>query len=147
MSTLFPTPAVVTSFFKGRLRLRHPALRDAERAETTRLHLAATAGVRAVTVNHRTGSLLLEYDDAVPDAELLARGLAGEAREASYRPARKSGPRRSFHRVLNRTMLAALAGTTGLAVADRTRAHALAGGLFLVLNALHMYEYRRGLLR
>ncbi len=30
--------------------------------------------------------------------------------------------------------------------ADRTRAHTLAGGLFLVLNALHVYEYRRNLL-
>ncbi len=31
--------------------------------------------------------------------------------------------------------------------ADTARVHALAGGLFLVLNTLHVYEYRRNLLR
>ena len=139
-------PAAVTCFFAGRLRLRHPALRAPDRAEAARARLAATPGVHAVTVNPRTGSLLLEYDAAKPDAELLVRDLIGAAAPKPDRR-RNGGTRRTRSRLLNRAMLAALAGTTGLALADRTRAHTLAGGLFLILNALHEYEYRRNLLR
>ena len=139
-------PAAVTCFFAGRLRLRHPALRAPDRAEAARARLAATPGVHAVTVNPRTGSLLLEYDAAKPDAELLVRDLIGAAAPKPDRR-RNGGMRRTRSRLLNRAMLAALAGTTGLALADRTRAHTLEGGLFLILNALHVYEYRRNLLR
>ena len=131
-------PAAVTCFFAGRLRLRHPALRAPDRAEAARARLAATPGVHAVTVNPRTGSLLLEYDAAKPDAELLVRDLIGAATPKPDRR-RNGGTRRTRSRLLNRAMLAALA--------DRTRAHTLAGGLFLILNALHVYEYRRNLLR
>ena len=87
-------PAAVTCFFAGRLRLRHPALRAPDRAEAARARLAATPGVHAVTVNPRTGSLLLEYDAAKPDAELLVRDLIGAAAPKPDRR-RNGGTRRT----------------------------------------------------
>jgi hypothetical protein len=61
----------------GRLRLRSAALKGNARAgENARELLAEIAGLRSVTANPQTGSLLLDYDPAViaPDriAELLA---------------------------------------------------------------------------
>ena len=52
----------ITSFVDGRVRLRHPSLKRAEDAELVRGFLASLPGILRVTVNSRTGSLLLEYD-------------------------------------------------------------------------------------
>ena len=49
----------ITSFVDGRVRLRHPSLKRAEDAEQVRGFLASLPGMLHVTVNSRTGSLLL----------------------------------------------------------------------------------------
>ena len=67
----------ITSFVDGRVRLRHPSLKRAEDAEQVRGFLASLPGMLRVTVNSRTGSLLLEYDpDQISREDLLA--LAGQ---------------------------------------------------------------------
>lgn len=67
----------ITSFVDGRVRLRHPSLKRAEDAEQVRGFLASLPGILRVTVNSRTGSLLLEYDpDQISREDLLA--LAGQ---------------------------------------------------------------------
>ena len=67
----------ITSFVDGRVRLRHPSLKRAEDAELVRGFLASLPGILRVTVNSRTGSLLLEYDpDQISREDLLA--LAGQ---------------------------------------------------------------------
>ena len=67
----------ITSFVDGRVRLRHPSLKRAEDAEQVRGFLASLPGMLHVTVNSRTGSLLLEYDPAqISREDLLA--LAGQ---------------------------------------------------------------------
>jgi hypothetical protein len=78
----------------GRLRLRSAALKGNARAgEDIKGRLAAIAGLRSVTANPETGSLLLEYDPAViaPSriGELLAEhGLvfSPAAQEAGVKP-------------------------------------------------------------
>ena len=63
----------ITSFVDGRVRLRHPSLKRAEDAELVRGFLASLPGILRVTVNSRTGSLLLEYDpDQISREDLLA---------------------------------------------------------------------------
>ena len=64
----------ITSFVDGRVRLRHPSLKRAEDAEQVRGFLASLPGILRVTVNSRTGSLLLEYDPDQPG------GLVGPCR-------------------------------------------------------------------
>lgn len=67
----------ITSFVDGRVRLRHPSLKRAEDAEQVRGFLVSLPGMLRVTVNSRTGSLLLEYDpDQISREDLLA--LAGQ---------------------------------------------------------------------
>ena len=67
----------ITSFVDGRVRLRYPSLKRAEDAEQVRGFLASLPGMLRVTVNSRTGSLLLEYDpDQISREDLLA--LAGQ---------------------------------------------------------------------
>ena len=66
----------ITSFVDGRVRLRHPSLKRAEDAELVRGFLASLPGILRVTVNSRTGSLLLEYD---PD-QISREDLPGSGR-------------------------------------------------------------------
>ena len=58
----------ITSFVDGRVRLRHPALKDAATAELVCSVVGAVDGISAVQSNPRTGSLLIYYD-----AEKLTR--------------------------------------------------------------------------
>jgi copper chaperone CopZ len=61
----------------GRLRLRSAALKgDARAGEEIKERLAAIAGIRSLTVNPKTGSLLLEYDPAVIAPERIVGLLA-----------------------------------------------------------------------
>lgn len=78
----------VSSFIDGRVRLRHPALRNANLVNEVRPVLSSVRGMRRVTFNVVTGSVLLEYDRnllsrdelvsfAVPWAEYLDARAAG----------------------------------------------------------------------
>ena len=58
----------VTSFVDGRVRLRHPALKDKATAELVCTVVGGVDGISAVQANPVTGSLLIYYD-----AEKLTR--------------------------------------------------------------------------
>ena len=58
----------VTSFVDGRVRLRHPALKDAATADLVCSVVGAVEGITSVQANPVTGSLLIYYD-----AEKLTR--------------------------------------------------------------------------
>ena len=55
-------PIMIESFVPGRVRLRSRLLRDPETAGVLRRSLLDIRGVRSVSLNERTGGLLLEYD-------------------------------------------------------------------------------------
>ncbi len=141
----------VTSFLDGRVRLRHPALKQPSNAEQVRGLLASLPGMLSVTANSRTGSLLLEYDPAQISREDLLE-LAGqwesfmreEARELSV-PRKPRISRAAAMRFTNRGMLATLAASLAFGLAGRDRGHAVAGGLFLLFNIAHLYAYRKSL--
>jgi len=61
----------VTSFVDGRVRLRHPALKDAATAELVTGIVSAVEGITAVQNNPVTGSLLIFYDPAKLSREQL----------------------------------------------------------------------------
>lgn len=145
-----PLSSLITSFYNGRARLRHPALRDRDRAENACALLDTAPGMTCVTANPRTGSLL-QYDPAVLDAASLlqaAEQTAAEGDTLRVESGKKTPVQCAVPRgLVNRGMLAALAGTLGFALAQRSKAHALAGGVFVALNAFHLYIYRRCLLK
>ena len=125
----------ITSFVDGRVRLRHPSLKRAEDAELVRGFLASLPGILRVTVNSRTGSLLLEYDpDQISREDLLA--LAGQWADFASAQDEAAAPRkRRFDRA--RAIRFGLAG--------RERGHVVAGGLFLLFSLAHLYTYRKAL--
>jgi len=72
----------------GRLRLRIAKLRrDPAAAARAGAALGATPGVRAVSVNARTGSLLVHYDVAAVTAAGLAEVLRNTGISVPSRPA------------------------------------------------------------
>lgn len=102
-----------------------------------------------VTVNSRTGSLLLEYDpDQISREDLLA--LAGQwadfaSAQDEAAPRKRRFDRARAHRFTNRGMLATLGASLAFGLAGRERGHVVAGGLFLLFNLAHLYTYRKAL--
>ena len=139
----------ITSFVGGRVRLRHPSLKRAEDAEQVRRFLASLPGMLRVTVNSRTGSLLLEYDpDQISREDLLA--LVGQwadfaSAQDEAAPRKRRFDRARAIRFTNRGMLATLGASLAFGLAGRERGHVVAGGLFLLFNLANLYTYRKAL--
>ena len=145
----------ITSFIDGRVRLRHPALRDAATADMAAAALGAVEGVVSVRANPVTGSLLLFYD-----AERLSRERLLELAEqgASLLPEEKapsSGGRCPFGRLLldrrvtglvNRVMLASLLLSLAGAVSGMGALHRVTGAVFALASLQHVVAHRRALL-
>ena len=68
-------PTMIESFVPGRVRLRSRLLRDPGTAEFLKRSLLEVRGVRAASVNERTGGLLLEYDTALFPLPVLMRAM------------------------------------------------------------------------
>ncbi len=139
----------VKSLIDGRVRVRHPALRHEKNAAPLRELLGCLPGMNRITINPRTGSLLLEYDPSLLSREDLL-SLAGhwepvDATEKPARPRRKTSmfTRARIIRHTNRIMLLSLAASVGLAAMGRERGHIVAGGIFLLFNALHLHTFRK----
>lgn len=66
---------MIESFVPGRVRLRSSLLNKPGIAELLKHSLLQIRGVRSVTVNERTGGLLLEYDTERLPLSLLSGAL------------------------------------------------------------------------
>jgi hypothetical protein len=152
----------VASSIPGRLRLRAPSLR----APKTLARLAAQLGALDVSCRVETnpccGSLLLRYDTTrLAQASVEAAALAWFAPASTGSPAPQSGraqkplrqkPLRHYTRTslkLNRYakygMLASLGASLVYAATGATRAHALAGAVFVACLGAHMAVHRHRL--
>lgn len=150
----------ITSFVDGRVRLRHGALKKAPLAEHVQRMLAAIPGIRLVNINVRTGSLLAEYDAEVLDKEhLLAllrqwehmAGWAENNDSSASSPPKTWGLRKGLcrkmtvRRAVNGGMLATLAASALMGATGQTRGHILAGGAFIALSMIHLWNVRKAL--
>lgn len=139
----------ITSCLEGRVRLRHPALREATTAEMLHLFLANLPGIRNIAINQRTGSLLLEYDpQQLRMQDLLELASGWEEQIAGSEPScpdRKEGALAGLlnRRVLNRGMLVLLGACLALGLTGRTGGHVATGGLFALLCGAHVYTWRK----
>ena len=68
-------PAMIESFVPGRVRLRSRLLKDPGTAEFLKRSLLEVRGVRSVSVNERTGGLLLEYDAVLFPLPVLMKAM------------------------------------------------------------------------
>lgn len=93
-------PLYLVHHHPGRVRLRSELLRDGAWAPLVQSSVEALAGVRAVTFGASSGSVLVEYDPARLELDVLietiAHALGGpEVRDWATDPARKSTPGKS----------------------------------------------------
>lgn len=149
----------ITSYIPGRIRVRDSRLANAAEAAQITAMVTLLPGIRGISVNHRTASLLVQYDPA-SGVETLLRSYAGiEPQDTPVKPAasrRKYGKKKSFciragdlpityRQFLNYGMMVAFAAS-GIGIALHYRKlHAAAGLLFFGLSGLHMYNKRRTL--
>lgn len=138
----------IVSSLPGRIRLRHPALRESLRLERLRAELAALEGVSSVRANAAAGSLVVGYA-AEFDAGRMEAAVAAAAAAtigARHAPLRVRHARVRSNTIVNRGMLGSLAASL-LALAVGKRWHAVSGGVFLAFLVLHLASHRRQLLR
>lgn len=136
----------IASSIPGRIRVRDPQLRQAERLERLRAVLAAGEGVTSSEINPTTGSLLLGYDAATVAPEIM-EALVDAAVDAELAAPRPDTAEARLNRYAKRGMLASLALSLAFAAAGKKRWHVLSGGLFLAGLGLHLAVNRKRLLR
>ncbi|MBR5346401.1 MAG: cation transporter [Deltaproteobacteria bacterium] len=140
----------ITSSVPGRMRIRHPALRNERDALRLSNLLQAQSGILDITGNRRTGSLLVEYDSrATRPGDVLAvfgNWLARTGQSSAALPAKASMTnRRAAIRCLNRGMLATLTFSVIMSMMGRTKAHVVSGGLFTAGALIHTWLNRKTL--
>lgn len=151
MSNPLPT-AFVSHQVPGRLRLRVPTMRNHEDYfARVREQLSAIPGLRRLTTNTRTGSVLIEYAGEAPSLEQIGSRLS--LFQLEQRPSPHSlnewllkaikQPDEVLKKVtdgrVDATGILALA-LTGLGISQVVRGQALPAGMTLLMNA-------RGLIR
>ncbi len=152
----------VTSFFEGRVRLRHPLFKDVELAAELQVLLQNIPGMESLQYNARTGSFLLEYDPEILDQDtltsLLQEGEKWLAQNESLlhkeKPTKsllalpsftKNLTTREKRKLFNRTM-AVFYGMTILSLGvGSERTHVIAGSVFLGLSLWHIKRMRKAL--
>lgn len=143
----------ITSFIDGRVRLRHPALKNPELAEMAAAAVAGVEGVENVRVNPVTGSLLLFYDPArlsreelLQLAEESAAFLPGEEKKPEGRSAcRCAGALlgRRATRLVDHALLVSLLCSLAGAAAGMGAVHRIAGTVFALAGLQHVAAHRR----
>ncbi len=144
---------MICSFIDGRVRIRAAALKDPAKMALVESAVKEQPGVHTAVANLRTGSLLVEYDPQVISREMLT--MAAQALEAQLGEApqtEKTGKNRAQCRrgrsnlLPAKTEMALLTAAFGLTLAGgiiNTRLHVVAGLLFSLFAANHIY-CRRG---
>lgn len=145
----------ITSNIPGRIRIRDQRMTRADRAEQLRTDLMAMNGVGDVTVNLRTGSLLIIYSTAQSCLEGimdLLTGLFGAGEESggssggSLRVAGLLVPGAPMRRrAVNLGMLASLLISMVGIMIGLKKLHYAAGILFLAIFGIHVFERRQAM--
>ncbi len=149
----------VPSFIEGRIRLRHPALRDPDLMAAAGTYLENIDGVTAVQRNASAGSLLIFYDpgklgrDDVTayleqGAEILGATAGAQNDQVAGGPGRsgkKKLPALNSRKITNRVMLGSLlCSLAGIAFGAKTL-HTVAGGVFALACLKHTVAHRKAL--
>jgi len=143
----------VTSFTDGRVRLRHPALKDLRFSEMVTAAVTSVEGIRSADVNPRTGSLLITYDSAAISRGQLAAmaeaGLAFLPAEEKPEPVRKRAAQavlsRRATKAANRLMLLSFLASMGGICAGLGGVHRIAGLVFALAGLQHVAAHRKTL--
>ena len=163
----------ITSFVDGRVRLRHPALKDKATAELVCTVVGGVDGITAVQANPVTGSLLIYYDAEKLTREQLLElaeqgaafipGLNEEEAPAAETAEGEAAPRkackvcapvdevlqlltgRGTTKFVNRAMLVSLIASLAALPLGNRAVHTAAGGVFVGGVLQHLIAHRKTL--
>lgn len=145
----------ISSFIDGRVRLRHPALKDPSLAEAACSVLSGVEGVESVQANPVTGSLLLFYNPKKLSKEALLElakeGLALLPKGEHSSKASASSSllnvmlSRNTTRMVNRSMLISLFLCVASAFIGMGNLHRITGAAFALASLQHMAAHRNAL--
>lgn len=146
----------VVSFIDGRVRLRHPALKNREQAELATAFISGVDGVTEARANPMTGSLLIFYDaeklsreklldmarqgaSLLPDDEQAHDGKSPAACCARVLLGRKAT------RLVDKALLVSLAASLVGAITGMGTVHRVTGAVFALASIQHMAAHRKAL--
>jgi hypothetical protein len=163
----------ITSFVDGRVRLRHPALKDKDTADLVCTVVGGVEGITAVQANPLTGSLLIYYDAEKLTREQLLElaeqgaafipGLNEEEAPAAETAEGEAAPRkackvcapvdevlqlltgRGTTKFVNRAMLVSLIASLAALPLGNRAVHTAAGGVFVSGVLQHLIAHRKAL--
>ncbi|MDR0827703.1 MAG: hypothetical protein LBN33_07495 [Desulfovibrio sp.] len=131
---------MIASFFDGRVRVRHPALRDEKVMGGIKNLLAARDGILNTTENLRTGSLLILYDPRRISGEDLLAACALLEKQLDAKPAQDDKKQELSSRDKENLLYAALfLLTAGSGVVSRSL-HIGTGLLLSLMTMRHMSD-------
>ncbi len=143
----------IVSSIPGRIRVRDKGLRDPDKLNSLKTELSKITAITELRDNARTGSILARFDrNAIElstieaDIDSAARKVLGKEQKPEHLLSKKS-----INRYNKIVMLSSL-GTSLFALKlahrkSRIRLHKLTGYLFVANLAVHLYIYRKGLMR
>jgi hypothetical protein len=135
---------MIASFYDGRVRIRHSALKDPENLKMFKDAVSGQEGIENIAANPRTGSLLITYDPEKISRDMLLDAAA--ALQEHLGAAAKTAKKRRLSMPGRKSEITALTGLYGLTVlggfVDK-RLHTASGLLFTLLVAKHLCDRRR----
>ncbi|HYG85239.1 MAG TPA: hypothetical protein VD978_03190 [Azospirillum sp.] len=143
----------IVSALPGRIRLRHPSLRQRSRSQELTARLAALDGLRIAESNPAVGSLLVLYDPACVERTAIEARVAAAASAvldngdaAPVNREEEGETALSLKRQLNRAAKIGMLGSMAVSLAalgTGKRLHAGAGALFVALMLIHTTVHRK----
>ncbi len=159
----------IVSFTEGRVRLRHPALKDAALGQEISTFLLEMNGILSLEHKALTGSLLIYYDaehitqeeiyilleqgeqwlkENAPQVEAPSASVTVQVQKSGamvwhspYKPLTKAQKRKLIHASMISTFMATLiSGGVG-----NKKAHYMAGGAFALLTFAHLWRMRKAI--
>ena len=146
----------ITSFIDGRVRLRHPALKNPEAADMVAGFVSGMEGVTEAKVNPVTGSLLIFYDaEKLSRETLLEMAQQGAAFLPEEEPCRDGKSLtgccarmllgRRATRFVDRAMFVSLVASLVGAFTGMGAVHRVTGVVFAAASLQHMAAHRKAL--
>ncbi len=162
----------IVSFVPGRMRMRHPLLKNAELGADISDFLRTIPGIEQVSTKTLTGSLLIEYDsEQLSDDQingLLAQGEEWLNENSQNADIAYNLPEQSLNissiidkfsnclnlniisnahkrKLLKRCLAVSFSATLASLLVNSSKLHVIAGGAFALLAFDHVWQRRRAL--
>ena len=143
----------IVSAVPGRIRVRDKSLRDQERLKELKKELAKIAVITELQDNVRTGSVLVRFKRAAVELSVIEASIDAAVDKVigkSSKPQRLLS-KKNINRYNKLVMLASLGVSLfALTMAGRKRRirwHKLTGYIFVANLGVHLYIYRKSVLR